>query len=197
MRKVFIILVALMFMATSAQAVSLKQFTANIGTGTSADYEQGYVECYNNTGYEIVTGMVMAYDLGKNDGRSVTCVKRLGQPVAGVTVENIATGTWGKLQVYGYCPYVRIVSEGGYVTAGYPLYAYSTGPVTEFSSDARQIIQNGSAISYIGQACTSYNPGVSSDTFATQLMFLKDFGVALDSNIAGGVTHIEAFLNCL
>jgi hypothetical protein len=182
MRKSFILLVAFLLVATTAFGMNVKTVTNNFATGSSADRERVTMEVYNATDMAFGTGDVLAWDLTNDDGRSVTRCNRLGQPVAGVADETIASGTWGTMLVYGYHSAVKTYGGAGYnVTAGYPLYAYGTDPSTSETANTYD------GYAGVGQIVGSFTSALN-----------VPFGTALDTYTSTGTAStVEAIVDCL
>lgn len=175
-------LLALSLMAAPAYAISVKQFTNNFATGSSADHEEVIAMVYNNTGAALESGDVLVWDTTNDDGRSVTKGNRLGQPVAGVANEDIAASSWGKMLVYGYHSALKVYGAAGYnVTAGYPLYSYGTNPIVANTTSTYD------GYAGVGQVVASFTSALNTP-----------FGTALDTYTSTGTeSTIEAFVDCL
>lgn len=71
-----------------------------------------YVRVKNNSGSTLTNGDVVIWDPTDNDGISVTTTTTASSTrVAGVIAETIPAGGYGKMQVYGYHPAVKV--DGG------------------------------------------------------------------------------------
>lgn len=192
MKKLLSILVAISFMATGAYALNVKSVVNNFNTGSTADHEAVIMQVYNaEDTASLVNGDVVTWYLTNDDGRSVTKVNRLGQPVAGVIIETIEALTWGNMLVYGYHAAVKIAGVTSVVTEGYPLYAYG-------SSDTMGTANTAHAND--GKACGGWNSAcpAGDGTLATAYKrhtIPNPFGVALDTTTTA--TTVEAFINCL
>jgi hypothetical protein len=179
---VIAVLLAVMLMAASAFALTVKSNVNNFIAGNaSTDKEEVTCEVYNATDETLTSGDVLVYYIaGTDDGRSVTKCNGLGQIVVGVANESIAAGTWGQMLVYGYHSAVKFygASAGYDVTAGYGLYPYGTG---NGSNEASTTTNGKSGCGYLVGSATNK----------------KAFGVALDAATGGTSTTVEAFINCL
>jgi hypothetical protein len=179
MKKFLIVALAIMLMAAPAFALNVKSVVNNFVAGSSStDKEEVTCMVYNATESAISNGEVLVYYVGGTDeGRSVTRCNGLGQVVAGVANEDIASASWGQMLVYGYHSAVYFKGAAGNgITAGYGLYAYGTG-----------VGSNEAASTYDGYAGSGYLVGTAKNA--------KSFATALDAATTG--TTVEAFVNAL
>ena len=179
MKKILFVVLALMLVATSAFALTVKSNVNNFVAGSaSTDKEEVTAQVYNATDSSLSSGQVLVYYIGGTDeGRSVTLCNGLCQVVAGVANETIASSAWGEMLVYGYHSAVYFQGTAGIaVTAGYGLYPYGTSNSS-----------NETAGTYDGYAGNGYLPATVKST--------KPFATALDAASTGST--VEAFVNVL
>lgn len=192
--KILSLTLVAFLVATGAYALNVKSVVNNFNTGSTADHEEVIMQVYNATDSTLTSGDVVCWYLTNDDGRSVTEVNYLGQPVAGVIAETISATSWGKMLVYGYHSAVKIPGAISVVTAGSPLFAYG-------SSDDRATTNTINPDD--GKACAGMqrptDEGLCDESGSANYYLYhtipNPFGIALDTTTTE--TTVEAFINCL
>ena len=192
MKKILFVVLAIMLVATSSFALTVKDTVNNFSAGASTtDHESVTMQVYNYTDGTLSNGDVVTWDLTSDDGRSVTKVNRLGQKVAGVITETITASSWGTMLVYGYHAAVKIAGASNIVTTGYGLYAWgSSDSVVTTNTDNTN---DGKACGGYGISCANGDKPLA--TSYTRHTIPNAFGTALDTTTTG--TTVEAFIDCL
>lgn len=122
----FIIIVALMLVCFSANAIITQSNSGSSmqNDGSTFKYHDK-VELMVKAGSVIVKGQALQYSLSADDGFTVIPAVTAGVKIACIASEAIASGAYGKCQVWGHADFV-LVDADTVATAGELGYASTT-----------------------------------------------------------------------